>query len=180
MRYDKNTKSFNHKKINITLGFGKTTIYTSMIWDTKYSNTIKTYHKSSCSKRYLSFVPTWFSWILRGRNDSLRFKVAAWRTRPPRHQYLAPPPSRRVEKEASKKNPSSFLSLFSPIQNIEQRKKQRSGFSMYIDARCVARPAPKTTDSEEHRMERKANNLGCGASLDDGEERNDWTYILLT
>jgi hypothetical protein len=42
-----------------------------------------------------------------------------------------------------------------------------------IDARCVARPAPKTTDSEEHRMERKANNLGCGASLGYGEERND-------
>lgn len=42
-----------------------------------------------------------------------------------------------------------------------------------IDARCVERPAPRTTDSEEHRMERKANNLGCGASLADGEERND-------
>jgi hypothetical protein len=46
-------------------------------------------------------------------------------------------------------------------------------FFAIIDARCVARLAPRTVDSEEHRMERKANNLGCGASLDDGEERND-------
>jgi hypothetical protein len=110
---------------------------------------------------------------LRGRNDSLKVQNGSLAHKATKASTFSPTTSRRVEKEASKKNPSSFLSLFSPIQNIEQRKKQRSGFSMYIDARCVARPAPKTTDSEEHRMERKANNLGCGASLDDGEERND-------
>ncbi|ENH63331.1 hypothetical protein FOC1_g10009226, partial [Fusarium oxysporum f. sp. cubense race 1] len=67
----------------------------------------------------------------------------------------------------------SFLSLFSPIQILNNAKNHVHVSLHIIDARCVERPAPKTTDLEEHRMERKANNLGCGASLDDGEERND-------
>jgi hypothetical protein len=60
------------------------------------------------------------------------------------------------------------------IRNTNIKAKNNVHVSLtIIDARCVARPAPRTTDSEEHRMERKANNLGCGASLGYGEERND-------
>lgn len=65
------------------------------------------------------------------------------------------------------------FSLSSSFKILNNAKNNVHVTLTIIDARCVARPAPKTTDSEEHRMERKANNLGCGASLDYGEERND-------
>jgi hypothetical protein len=80
---------------------------------------------------------------------------------------------KRVQKETFSKNVWAFFFSFLFIQILNNAKITFMLLFTIIDARCVARPAPRTTDSEEHRMERKANNLGCGASLADGEERND-------
>jgi hypothetical protein len=80
---------------------------------------------------------------------------------------------RRVQKETFSKKILVFFFSFLFIQILNNAKNNVHVSLTIIDARCVARPAPRTTDSEEHRMERKANNLGCGASLDYGEERND-------